>query len=527
MDTSPIMGSNGMVTSPHPLASQAGINILKEGGNAFDAAITVNAVLGVVYPHFCGIGGDVFYLFYSETEKKVCFLNGSGRFPLAGGIDLIRQRGFSEMPKRNILSVTVPGCVHAWGELWEKYGSLSWQRLLEPAWEYAENGFPLDTNLVFYLQAEKERIYQDVYLHEAFVKNGKLKNPGQIVQLKRLAHTLKYLAQEGKAGFYQGELAQKIAGFMVKQKGLLAYEDLDVHTSTWIEPISISIGEYTIYQTPPNSQGLALLLGLNILDSAECYQVNMAEHIFYQVEAQKLACVHKQHYITDPDFIPVNCEEILDKLYGTRLRKMISPKKLLAYQDEENLTEGAYFAVADKFGNLVSGNQNLHSPFGIGCSVGDTGILLQDRGASFSLDPSHINRLEPLKRPFHSLTACIMTRNYLPLIALGSSGSEESQIQLQVLTKLLYFDYNIQEALEAPRWLYTRNSGGNDTFHLLMEGRFPMDVVGNLESWGYHVQLLEDWAREVGCVQYITINPVTRVLTGGIDPRKKGYVATW
>lgn len=526
-----IMGKNGVVTSAHPLATLAGLDVLKEGGNAFDAVIAANAVLGVVHPHKCGIGGDVFYLLYSSRQKKVLFLNGSGRSPLEATIDEMRKRGYKRMPLRGVLSVTVPGCVHGWGELWDKLGSVPFDRLMRPAVRYAKEGAVLSHYMGEALDKEKELIRQDAFLRQAFLRQDRIARPGEVIHLEDLARTLETVGREGAAAFYQGEIAEKIHNYMQRKHGLLTAKDLELHTSTWGEPISIPYRNYRIYQTPPNTQGLAALLAFNILEGLNITAMgcDTAELIHHQVEAKKIAYQYRDQYITDPDFVPIEYEDFLDKQYASRLCKLITPRRaVLAYSRGELYGNTTFFAAADKDGNVATGIQSLFAPFGAGCTVEDTGIILQNRGSCFSLDPTHINRLEPHKRTFHTLTSCLVTRDDLPVIAFGTSGAAgQPQTHLQVITRLLHFGFNIQDAIEAPRWVHGPLYPGDNNAYLNMEGRFPVEVVATLEAWGHNIRMIDDWAEETGQAQGIVINQETRIYAGGADPRIDGYAAAF
>jgi gamma-glutamyltranspeptidase/glutathione hydrolase len=525
------MGKNGLVTTAHPLASLAGLDVLKEGGNAFDAVIAANAVLGVVHPGKCGIGGDVFYLLYSSEQKKVFFLNGSGRSPLEASIETVRARGYDRFPRRGVLSVTVPGCVHGWSELWKRFGSMPFERLLQPAVYYAREGFPLSHHMAGFVRENKEIIWQDGYLRQCFIPRGRPAGPGDVVCQEQLAKTLEAIGKEGAGVFYKGEIARKIHHYMERKNGLLTQKDLELHSSTWGEPLQITYGDYRIYQTPPNTQGLAVLLGFNILEGFDLTAMgcDTAELIHCLVEAKKIAYQHRDQYITDPDFVPIEYEDILDKQYASRLRTLINPNFAASvYEQEELHTNTTFFAAADRQGNAAAGIQSLYAPFGAGCTVDETGIVLQNRGSCFSLDPTHINRLEPHKRTFHTLTASIVTRDNLPVIVFGASGGNgQPQTHLQVITRLLHFGFNIQEAIEAPRWLHGSMYFGDNNDYLNMEGRFPLETVAKLESWGHKIRMMDDWASAAGQAQGIVIKQESGVFAGGADPRTDGYAAAY
>lgn len=526
-----VMGKNGLVTSGHPLASLAGLDVLKEGGNAFDASIAVSAVLGVVEPHSNGIGGDAYYLIYLAKEGLVIFLNGSGRSPLEASIENIRARGYERLPQRGILSVTVPGCVHSWGELWKKGGSLPLERLLAPAVFYAREGFALSHHSAWTWDNHKEIILQDPGLRSIFTARGRMPKPGDLIRQEGLSILLEGIGRNGTEFFYQGEVAQQIHDFVSKKGGLLTRKDLELHTSAWAEPLRVSYGPYTIYGTPPNTQGLAALLAFNILEGIDVASMGSEspEFIHYLVETKKLAYQYREQYITDPEFVPVDYEDILDKQFASRLRKMILPAQTRpAGGPQSPYGDTVSYVVADREGNVLAGIQSLFAPFGAGCCMEERGIILQNRGTSFSLDPGHINRLEPHKRTFHTLTACLVTEGGKPFAALSSTGGHgQPQTHLQVLTRILHYGQNIQEAIEAPRWLHGSVYSGESAQYLNMEGRFPVEVVGTLESWGHNVCLIDDWADETGKAQGIVIDPDTGVYWGGADPRADGYAVAY
>lgn len=523
-----VMGKNGLVTSAHPLASRAGIEVLEAGGNAFDAAIAVSAVMGVVHPHSSGIGGDFFCLLYSDKEKKVRCLNGSGRSPLDATIEAIKGLGYERLPMKGVLSLTVPGCVHAWGELWSRYGSLSLEQLLRPAVRLAGSGFPVSFYTSIAWQKAKDIISRDAGLRRCFMPKGRLPSPGEIIRQEALASSLERVGREGVQDFYKGSLAREISVNLERRRSLLNLRDLEAHLSTWVEPLSIEYCGYRLYQTPPNTQGLAALLSFNILEGLNLSVLgcDTPEYVHFLVETKKIAYEYREKYITDPDFVPIQHEEILDKQFAARLRKMIASGQA---QEESGIDDPvgdtAFFAVVDGNKNTVAGIQSLYSMFGAGFSAEETGIIFQNRGACFSLDPAHINRLEPHKRTFHTLTASLITYKDRPVIVFGASGGNgQPQTHLQVIAKLIHFGYNIQDAIESPRWLHGTAYRGDTTNYLNMESRFPVEVVGNLESWGHNVRMVDEWAEETGRASGIFIDQGGGVFSGGADPRGDDYV---
>lgn len=525
-----VMGRRGMVSSAHYLASQAGLNVLRDGGNAMEAAITVNAVLNVVQPYACGMGGDVFYLIYLAGERKVLFLNGSGRSPFSSSIEFFLNKGMNKIPMRGIFSVTVPGCIHAWQEIYERFATKSLAYLLGPAVDYAQ-GFPASHHLVEIISKYRDVLQKEEQLQKIFLPKGKTPRPGDIISQEGLARTFMTLSERGLMDFYQGTIAEKIEKYMEKRGGLITAHDLAAHASTWDEPINTNYRGYTIYQTPPNTQGLAALLGFNLIEGWDMSKLGFqtAEYIHCLVEAKKIAYRDRDQYITDPDFVAPPLEQLLSKQYAAHQRSLIQRERVQEqYYEFDPAGDTTFFAVADEAGNMVSCIQSIYIPFGSGLMVEDTGIILHSRGAFFSLDPGHINRLEPHKRTFHTLTASLVTMGEKPYLVFGTMGGDgQPQTHLQVISAMIDYGLNIQEAIEAPRWVHGPvHPGENNTF-LNMEGRFPAEVVTILESWGHSVRLIDEWAYEAGHAQGIMIDPATGVYMGGADPRGDGYVCAW
>lgn len=525
------MGKNGLVTSAHPLATQAGLQVLLEGGNACEAAITISAVLGVVRSHLSGIGGDLFILLYSAQDKQYLALNASGRSPLAASINRITGLGCRHMPRRGILSVTVPGCVSGWDELWQKYGKISLSRLLQPAIDYANQGFALGYHSWETLDNLRDIIRNDPGLRERYLPQGKPLKPGDVLVQRDLAATLEAIAVNGPAWFYRGKTAEQIAAYLLQKGGLLGKEDLALHTAGWEEPLATAYGSYRLHQTPPNSQGLAALLAFNIIESLDFTALgcDSPQCIHYLVEVKKIACQYRDHYITDPEFVPVVYEELLDKQFAARLLKMIIPGQAGGTREHRpNYCQSDCFIVADREGNIAAGTQSLYSPLGAGFIVPETGIILQNSGSAYSLDPEHINRLEPQKRPFHVLTPTIASYDNQPILALGVSGGDcQLQVQLQLICQVLNGGINVQEALERPRWLHGGTYPDDPFCHFQAEGRFSVDQIGELESWGHSVRVIDDWAGQAGEAQAVRIDSHNRVYQAGVDPRSEATAAAY
>ncbi|MDK2821229.1 MAG: oxamate amidohydrolase [Clostridia bacterium] len=524
-----VMGTKGMVATAHPLASLTGVNILKRGGNAIDAAIATNAVLNVTQPHMCGIGGDLFYLIFNAKTGQVSFLNGSGRAPLAANLEYFQEKGITQIPVDSAYAVTVPGCVAAWQDAWERYGTLPFEELFEDAITYAE-GHPISHKLAWYISEFKELLGSYPETKAIFMPEGHLPQPGEILHQHDLANTFRILAKEGKKAFYNGSIAEAITSTVQEEGGLLTNEDMASHTSTWGDPLATTYHGYTIYQTAPNTQGLAALLAFNLLEGFNLKEmgVDKAKYIHHMVEAKKLAFIDRDRYISDPEFVDIPVDYLLSKEYAVRRRQLIDPEHA-AKINAGNQVKGdtTYFSIVDREGNIVSCIQSIYLPFGCGIVPKGTGILLQSRGAYFSLDPNHPNCIAPGKRTLHTLTASIVTKDEKPCLVFGTMGADgQPQTHLQVISRILDFGWNIQEAIEAPRWVHGR-SMADETSSLKMENRFDPSVIKELVQRGHDVSILPAWSSDVGHAQGIAIDYKNGVLMGGADPRGDGYAIGW
>ncbi|KYH33137.1 gamma-glutamyltransferase [Neomoorella mulderi] len=524
-----VMGTNGMVAAAHPLASLAGVNILKRGGNAIDAAIAINAVLNVTQPHMCGIGGDLFYLIYLARTREVIFLNGSGRAPRRASLEFFREKRMVKIPPRSAYAVTVPGCVAAWEDARERYGTMPLADLLAEAITYAE-GHPVSHKLAWYITEHREVLSRYPDTAAIFLPGGRPPRPGDILRQDDLAATFRLLAREGKAAFYQGPIAEAITRTVQEEGGFLALEDLAGHTSTWGQPVATTYRGYTIYETAPNSQGLTALLEFNLVEGFDLKAMGLdtSTYIHHLVEAKKLAFADRDAYISDPDFVQIPIDHLLSKDYAAKRRRLIDPQQAMEIAAGSQLRgDTTYFAVVDREGNIVSCIQSIYFPFGSGLVARGTGILLQSRGAYFSLDPSHPNCLSPGKRTLHTLMAAIITKGDKPCLVFGTMGADgQPQTHLQVISRFLDFGCNIQEAIEAPRWIHGRALGDGPP-SLNLENRFDPTVIEDLRRLGHKVTLLPAWSNETGHAQGIVIDYQRGVLMGGADPRGDGYALGW
>lgn len=521
-----IMGTNGMVAAGHPLAAQAGLDILRQGGNAFDAAFTVATVLAVVKPDMNGLGGDAFGLFFSARDAEVTALNGSGPAPIAARLDYFQGR--PPKPRGGAAVATVPGAVAAWFAMLERYGTLPPDRLLQPAIEYAEQGFAV--NYFFYGSLARYRESLDRYPATAaiFLPGGRLPQPFEKLVQPQLAATLQRLAAGGPDEFYRGETAQAIARFCAENGGFTAETDLAEYRAEWKEPIQTKYRGHTIYSQPPVSQGFILLEALNIIanDDLNSLELHSPEAIHLLVEATRLAFADKVAFAGDPAFVEWPLAELLSPGWANRNRRAIRDGQAAPLVGPVLASKGGettYFAVMDRDGNAVSMIQSLFHAFGAGVVAGETGVLLNDRLVGFSLDPASPNCLAPGKRPIQTLNPClVMTPDLRPRAALGTPGSDgQVQTNLQMLTHLFDYGLPVQAAIEAPRWRWSADG------LLSVEDRFPAASLEKLGEWGYKLERVGGWSDKMGGVQAILRHPESGVLQGGADPRREGYAAGW
>jgi oxamate amidohydrolase len=530
------MTMNGMIATSHYLATSTGNYVLQQGGSAVDAAIAANAVLCVVYPHMAGLGGDCFWLIWSEKEQQLLALNGSGRSAQKASIDFYRQRGIDdEIPSRGVLAAnTVPGALDGWYQAHQKLGKVIWRDLFFHATLYAR-GVPIPESTATWLEKDRQILEEDEYAKNIFLPNGLVPQKGEILIQNDLANTFELIAEIGPDVFYKGEIAQEITRYLGEQDGLLTMDDFGAHRSEWVEPIKTDYRGVEVATFPPNTQGVAILLILNLLEGMDVKgnKDGTADYIHNIVEATKLAFADRDQWVTDLDTIDIPMEELLSQKYSNERRKKIDSGRVLPEEEAspgmsvKTYGDTIYLSAVDRDRNAVSLIQSIYHDFGSGVVGGNTGVILQNRGSFFSLDPEHVNRLEPGKRTFHTLMPSMMLRNGKPFIVFGTMGGEgQPQTQAMMVTRLLDFGYNVQQAIEAPRWLYGR-AWGEQEKTLKIEGRYSGEVADELKRRGHDVEVVEDWAEVMGHAQAIHIDPETSVLSGGADPRGDGAAMGW
>lgn len=457
----PLFASNGVVAASQPLAAQAGLAMLKQGGNAVDAALATAIALTVVSPSHNDVGGDAFALVWDGDTLHG--LNGSGRAPAAHTSELFAELGHTEMPERGWLAVTVPGAPAAWRDLHQRFGSLPFSTLFEPAILYAEQGFPVTPTVMFHWQFAAENIHNELSGAEytefdaLFKPNGRAPDVGETWANPLLAHTLRRIADTQADALYRGEIADAIVAFANKTGGFITAEDLAQHTSTWVEPISTSYRDYAVWEMPPNGQGLATLVALNILEGFDlaAHPRESVESYHLQIEAMKLAFVDAQRYVADPDHTDVPTEALLDKQYAAARRALITERASIPEPGNPLHGGTVYFCTADADGMMVSFIQSNFDSFGSHIVVPGTGICLQNRGAGFSLEQGHPNQLQPGKRPFHTIIPGFLTHKGRAVGPFGIMGGHmQPQGHLQVVVNTVDYGFNPQVCLDAPRWFW-------------------------------------------------------------------------
>ena len=457
-----VLAQNGMVATSHPLASQIGLDILKKGGNAIDAAIAANAALGLMEPTGCGIGGDLFAIIWDGKTKKLYGLNASGRSPKKLTIDYFEKNGMEKIPSHGPLPVSVPGAVDGWFELHKKFGSKPIAELLSPAIEYAKNGFPLTELIAWYLNRSVPFYTSkgfpnivDTYVNQ---NNGKLPKEGELYKNPYLAETYQKIAEGGRDAFYKGEIAQVIEAFIDQQGGFLSVDDLASHTSEWVEPVSINYRGYDVWELPPNGQGIAALQMLKILEGFDFSKIKFGstEHLHLFTEAKKLAFEDRAKYYADMDFADVPVEYLLSKEYANTRRKLIGEQASTYTAGKISDGDTIYMTVADGDGTMVSFIQSNYRGMGSGMVPPKLGFMLQDRGELFSIKRGQANSFEPGKRPFHTIIPAFITKDGKPYVSFGVMGGDFQPMgHTQIVMNLIDFDMNIQEAGDAPRWDHT------------------------------------------------------------------------
>ena len=526
---SEVIAQNGMVATSHPLASQIGIDILKEGGNAIDAAIAANAALGLMEPTGNGIGGDLFAIIWIEKEKKLYGLNASGRSPENLTLEYFKENNFKSIPAYGPLPVSVPGCVDGWFELHNKFGKIKMRDILNPTIKYAEDGFPVTELVSYYMDVASDNFKNYPNFKETFFVDDSTPLKGQVFKNPDLANTLRTIVKSGKKGFYEGEIAHRIANFVQDQGGFLSYDDLKNHKSEWIEPVSTNYRGFDVWELPPNGQGIAALQILNLLEGYDIRSMGFgsADYIHHFVEAKKIAFADRAKYYADMDFNEIPVEYLISKEYADIRRKDINSENSASTVSPGNIENGdtIYLTTADSEGNMVSLIQSNYRGMGSGMVPEGLGFMLQDRGELFSLDENHFNVYAPKKRPFHTIIPAFITKDGNPFISFGlMGGAMQPQGHAQIVINIIDFDMNLQEAGDAPRIRHQSNqqpTGGEmtDGGELALEKGFDYKQIRELMKKGHSV--IYDLG-SFGGYQAIMIDYINKVYFGASESRKDG-----
>jgi gamma-glutamyltranspeptidase/glutathione hydrolase len=528
------LAPHGMVATSHPLAVQIGLEVLKNGGNAIDAAIATDAALGLMEPMSCGIGGDLYALVWDAKTQKLYGLNASGRSPYKATREYFASKGLDEIPTAGPLSWSVPGCVDGWEELRKRFGTRTLAQLLEPTIRYAEEGFPVSPVIAGYWRGAS-RLRGNPDTARTYLIDGRAPQVGEIFKNPNLARSYRLIGDKGRDAYYKGEIARAIVDFSEKNGGLFSMKDFTDHTSTWVEPVSTTYRGYEVWEIPPPGQGIAVLQMLNLLEAYDLKKMGPESadwwHLF--LEAKKLTYADRARFYTDPAFVKVPIRELISKPYAVERRKLIDMNKAMERvpAGDPKLEQGdtIYLCTVDKDRNCVSLIQSNYNGFGSGLVPGDLGFALQNRGTLFALDPKHANRLEPHKRPFHTIIPALVTKDGKPWFVFGVMGGDmQPQGQVQVLVNLIDFGMNVQEAGESPRLEHigsatpTGRAGSPTGGRVRAERGIPDKIIEELMRRGHDVTPVKV---NGGGYQGILIDPKTNVLHGGSEARKDGCAA--
>ena len=531
---SEVLGQNGMVATSHPLATQIGLDMLKSGGNAIDAAIAANAALGLMEPTGCGIGGDLFAIVWDGKTKKLYGLNASGRSPKGLTLDYFEKEGMDKIPSHGPLPVSVPGAVDGWFELHQKFGSRPMPEILAPAIDYAEKGFPLTELIAWYMQRTipffESKGFPNIEDTYKAQNGGKLPNEGEVYKNPYLANTYRKIAEGGRDAFYKGDIAKTVGKFIKEQGGFLSAKDFAAHKSQWVEPVSVNYRGYDVWELPPNGQGIAALQMLQILEGYDFSKIafGSAEHLHLFTEAKKLAFEDRAKYYADMDFFDVPVETLLSDDYSENRRKLIGNRAGTYSAGEISAGETIYMTVADKEGTMISLIQSNYRGMGSGMAPPKLGFMLQDRGELFSLKRGQANTYEPEKRPFHTIIPAFMTKDGKPFVSFGVMGGDFQPMgHTQIVMNLIDFGMNLQEAGDAPRWDHTGGASPmgrttENTGLIRTESGIPYSTIRGLTDKGHRMGT----ARGVyGGYQAILWDDENNVYHGASESRKDGQAA--
>ena len=526
---SEVIGQNGMAATSHPLATQTAIDILKSGGNAIDAAIAANAVLGLVEPTGCGIGGDLFAIVWDEKTNQLYGLNSSGPSPKKMSIDYVKQQGFEKIPAYGALPVTVPGAVAGWSTLHDKFGKMPFENLFDNAIDYANNGFPVTELIAYYLERSSSIFKDYENFSSVWMPNGATPKKGEIFKNPLLARTYQAIAKTDGQSFYEGSTAAEIIKILNENGNPMRLDDLRNFSPEWVEPVSTNYRGYDVWELPPNGQGIAALQILNILENYDIRNMGFdsVEYIHLFVEAKKLAFEDRAKYYADSNFSSIPTTELISKEYALERNKLINMNSA-AKRFDAGLEDGdtIYLTVADKYGNMVSLIQSNYRGMGSGIVPDNSGFMLQDRGEMFSMDPNHKNSLIGGKRPFHTIIPAFITKDNKPYISFGlMGGAMQPQGHAQIVVNLIDFNMNLQEAGDAPRIRHMGSSEPTgevmkDGGYLTLESGFSADIKKQLSDLGHTIK-----DEKGGYGGYQAIMFIDDVYFGASESRKDGQAS--
>jgi len=531
---SEVIAQHAMVATSQPLATQVALQILRQGGNAIDAAIAANAVLGLVEPTGNGIGGDLFAIVWDAKSKRLYGLNASGRSPYSLTLAEFHQQELESIPSHGPLPVTVPGAVDGWFELHDRFGRLPMKKILAPAIGYARQGFPVTELISYYWQRAVPILEEWPGFEATFMPGGRAPRKGEIFRNPELADTLELIAKKGRDAFYKGQIARTIDEFMQEVGGFLSYRDLAEHSSEWVEPVSTDYRGYDVWELPPNGQGIAALQMLNILEGYDLSAMGFgsADYIHYFVEAKKLVFEDRAKWYADPAFNDIPVTELVGKEYAALRRELIDPEEAAESYEAGNptLEEGdtIYLTVADDERNMVSLIQSNYRGMGSGLAPYGLGFILQDRGELFTLEEGHFNTYAPHKRPFHTIIPAFVTKDGKPYMSFGvMGGATQPQAHVQIVVNMVDFGMNLQEAGDAPRILHSGSSQPTgekmtDGGRVQLETGFAYESIRELVLRGHTV----GWAvGPYGGYQAVLYDADSDVYFGASESRKDGQAA--
>ncbi len=530
---SEVLAQEGMVATCQPLATQVALDILKKGGTAVDAAIAANAMLGLVEPANCGIGGDLFAIVWDAASKKLYGLNASGRSPGNLSADYFKERNLNYIPNTGPLPVSVPGCVDGWDMLHKRFGKLDMKDILAPAISYGKKGFPMTEVIADEMKGSARPRVNLPGFKETYMPNGHIPAKGEIFMNPNLAKTYEMIASEGRDAFYKGSIAKTIDSYIKENGGFLSYEDLAAHTSTWIDPVSVNYRGYDVWELPPNGQGIAALQMLTILEGYDIAAMGFGstEYLHVLTEAKKLAFEDRAKFYADMDFNKIPVEQLISKSYADQRRKLIHLEHAADEYPAGEIENGntTYLTVADSEGNMISLIQSNYDGFGSGMCPPGLGFALQNRGQMFNVQvPDHVNYLQPSKRPFHTIIPAFITKDGKPFVSFGlMGGAMQPQGHVQIVINLIDFGMDLQEAGDAPRMRHVGSSQPmgsrmDDGGILNLENGFEYEVIRGLVTKGHKVQFS---VGSYGGYQAIKWDEINQVYYGASESRKDGQAA--